>query len=143
MKIASKLMIPSLRGLNVRELKWAISSGADHGQQKSRGWTSLLPVYVVMHTSGGLVVAQWGPKKGHCSAHGPGVLDKHSSLVSLTGSSNICMSRCPGLNVFIGRNHMSTNYLTICFSVLGTCTHTVQSRFTLTFASKTKRTTAL
>lgn len=89
------------------------------------------------------MVAQWGPKRGHHSAHGPGVLDKHTSLVSLTGSSNIHMSWCPGFNVFLGRNHMTVNYLTICFSVLGTCTHTVQSHFTLTFASKTKQITAL
>lgn len=36
------------------------------------GPESLLPVYVVMHISGGLVTAQWGPKRGHCSAHGSG-----------------------------------------------------------------------
>lgn len=78
MQIASKLT-PGLRGLNVRELKWAISSGTDDGQQKSRGWTSLLPVYVVMHTPGGLVVAQWG----HSSGDGP---------VSSTTSSQTAVS---------------------------------------------------
>ena len=59
---------------------WAISSGADYGQSNPEdGFESLVPVYVGMHTSGGLVMCQWGPKREHCSAHGAGDLDKGTS----------------------------------------------------------------
>ena len=134
-------LTPGLRGLNIREPTWAIAIGADFGQRiPEDGLESLLPVHVVLHTSGSLVMSWWRPKRGHCSSHGSGVVDKHTSLGSLTRSSNNHVSR---LSMFIGRNQISVSYDSLFFTVLDTCICKVQSHFPLAFTSKTKQTTAL
>ena len=130
-------LIPWIRGLNLRELKWAISSGVIVvSRNPEAGLESLLTVFMVM--------AQWGPKRGHCRTRGSGVLDKHTSLVSLTRSSSNHVSRCSKLSMFIGL-YICINKLfnNLFFKVLDICTHKLQSHFALTFASKTKQTTAL
>ena len=129
------------KGSEYKEPTWSISSGADSDQRNPEdGLESLLPVYVVTQTSGGLVMYQWGPKREHCSAHGSGVVDKHTSLGSLTRSSNNHVSR---LSMFIGRNQISVSYDSLFFTVLDTCICKGQSHFPLAFASKTKQTKAL